>query len=624
MWELVWKKIKCDGVRPRCDYCQHHGLKCTFTRAPGGPKRASRSKRLEESDLVRRMERIEQLITENIKRRNGQSDPIVRDRDANAVTNDPRPHGSVRNDSPSVANVGRIYCAGYQLGDINLFHGVPFLSREGQKWIGFRTEETDVNPGMGAQGPLWQNRGPVWPTIPWLGNMSATNGKSPQLPPRAVPEKCFELYLRSEVSSVFPIADPVLFPQILEKAYNAGLANAHEVLPAKACVLSFSALAATLLGDTASEPLPPIDVSDYGNAAAFLFADIVNARPSTEAVGALMMLAVYQFTCGHIQPLDITLSTASRFLVMLGAHLYPGEDVDVLPSEPQSIETRTILHRRDLFWMCYNLDKEITFRTGRPPIWNDTSCDLTFPKWYSKQTAPDFTGNFRLPGDLGLSLVKSKAYEKLYSPHSLKKSDAEILRDIRELDELLENWRHSQPTVSRPKLSFSQERSGWLYSDDLHHPRIHSFFLRLEYYHCMTTIHQASSRCKNWTHNHRIQEGLSSSLDLALESSRSLLSCLHAGDSVLLLAPNLFWVVLFYPLSATLILFCNVLLNPASPVAASDTRLLRSCLDYINNKLGSISSLSESQLLHLQSVQAFAAEVVRSAESLVSQNMKAG
>lgn len=231
----------------------------------------------------------------------------MRDRDAKAVTNDPRPHGPVRNDSPSVANVGRIYCAGYQLGDINLFHGVPFLSREGQKWIGFRTEETDVNPDMGAQGPLWQNHGPAWPTIPWPGNMSATNGKSPQLPPRAVAEKCFELYLRSEVSSVFPIADPVLFPQILEKAYNAGLANAHEVLPAKACVLSFSALAATLLGNTASEPLPPIDVSGYGNAAAFLFADVVNARPSTEAVGALMMLVSHTrpihflFTCGSMR-----------------------------------------------------------------------------------------------------------------------------------------------------------------------------------------------------------------------------------------------------------------------------------------------------------------------------------
>lgn len=79
-------------------------------------------------------------------------------------------------------------------------------------------------------------------------------------------------------------------------------------------------------------------------------------------------------------------------------------------------------------------------------------------------------------------------------------------------------------------------------------------------------------------------------------------------------------VVLFYPLSATLILFCNILLNPSSPVSSSDTSLLRICFEYIRNKLGRVSGLSDEQLIHLQSVYEFAAEIVSSAENLVSQN----
>ncbi|EXJ86004.1 hypothetical protein A1O1_06373 [Capronia coronata CBS 617.96] len=586
------------------------------------------------------MERIEQLITDNLKRRNGSlcsSTPSHRlkltflgENEGPSHTTLPKPitkpnddgrPGPVEAESPSFENVGRIYCAGYKLGDINMFHGVPFLSREGQKWIGFRADENDVPIGKHeAKGPLWQNRRPAWPRA--SRPRTVADGRIQDLPPRAVVEKYLDLYHRSEASHAFPLADPVLFPQTLDKAYDANLTGSLDALSAKACIVSFFALAASLLGDAATESqLPPVDILDGGSSAELLFLDILNARASTEAVDALMMQAVYQFTCGHFQPLDITLSTASRFLFMLGAHLYPGEELDLLPSEPQSIETRTILHRRDLFWVCYSLDREITFRTGRPPIINDTSCDLTFPKWYLKQRAADFDGNLRFPGDLGLSLIKSKAYEKLYSPHSLQKSDAEILRDIRELDELLENWRQSHPAESRPKLSFSLETQDSLCFENM---SVRYFLLQLEYYHCMTTIHQASSRCKNWAHNHRVHEGLSSSLDLALESSRSLLSFLHAADPVLVKIPNIFWVVLFYPVSATLVLFCNILLNPSSASAASDALLLRNCRDHITTQFYPHSGLSETQSLHLQSVYDFSAEVIRSAESLITQSPAAG
>ncbi|KAF2219194.1 hypothetical protein BDZ85DRAFT_206527 [Elsinoe ampelina] len=28
------RKIKCDGVRPRCEWCSSHGIDCTFFRQP--------------------------------------------------------------------------------------------------------------------------------------------------------------------------------------------------------------------------------------------------------------------------------------------------------------------------------------------------------------------------------------------------------------------------------------------------------------------------------------------------------------------------------------------------------------------------------------------------------------
>lgn len=235
------------------------------------------------------------------------------------------------------------------------------------------------------------------------------------------------------------------------------------------------------------------------------------------------------------------LSAVVRFLFMLGAHLYPGEEMDSLPPEALSLEKRNTLHLRDDFWICYILDKEITFRTGRPPIVSDNSCDLTFPKYYWKQSDVTFKGFRRLPSDLRVSTIKSKAYEKLYSPQALRKTDAEILKDIRELDEMLENWRLSVPLERRPTLSVTQlpSKSNEIEGDGCLDFDISTFLLKLEYHHCMTTIHQASSRCTNWVHNHRIDDGLSSSLDLALASSRSMLTYFYSVEDQLF--PNIFW-----------------------------------------------------------------------------------
>jgi len=262
------------------------------------------------------------------------------------------------------------------------------------------------------------------------------------------------------------------------------------------------------------------------------------------------------------------------------------------------------------------LDKEITFRTGRPPIINDTSCDLTFPKYYRQQaSSQEFLSRARLPGDLRLSRIKSKAYEKLYSPHALHKSDAEILKDIRELDDLLETWRQSLPRKSRPSLSYSQEAEHVAMDEYLDPP---AFMLRLEYHHCMTTIHQASSRCKNWANNHRIDEGLSSSLDLALEASRSLLLYFHSARHVML--PHMFWVAIFYPLSAQLTLFCNIMLNPSSLAASSDLNILCDAFQSIREQVHDSWKISDTHLSHLTRVEEFAEEVMRLAQTVVFQS----
>lgn len=196
------------------------------------------------------------------------------------VTEEKEPLGSAR--------VGRICCVGYKLGDVNLFHGIPFLSREGQQWIGLRTDETDDSLYDGeVHGPLWQNQQQAWPSLLFRENMAPW--KTRKLPSRGLVEKYLSFYNNSPFSEVFPIADKVLFPEVIENAYRGDLSTLPGNFQAKACVFAFLAFT-SMIGFPSGAELPPVDFESCLNATHLLMPDILNASPSTEVVDALMML----------------------------------------------------------------------------------------------------------------------------------------------------------------------------------------------------------------------------------------------------------------------------------------------------------------------------------------------
>lgn len=188
---------------------------------------------------------------------------------------------------------------------------------------------------------------------------------------------------------------------------------------------------------------------------------------------------------------------------------------------------------RNLFWICYTIDKDVALRTGQPPIIADENCELTLPPGYldrafsdpEKDDNPSMEPVF--PFDLRLSIIKSRAYSHLYSVSALQKSDADLLKSIRELDDELEKWRLSIPPDWRPIMSFSPKASDPNVS-------MHSLVQRLNYYLCMTVIHQAGSRCKAWIKGSGTMDGVSSSLALSVEASRSTLCYLEAAEHVLI------------------------------------------------------------------------------------------
>lgn len=243
---------------------------------------------------------------------------------------------------------------------------------------------------------------------------------------------------------------------------------------------------------------------------------------------------------GNLQSSNYYGSLAARMIFILRCHANPCPQSALGQlGNYQACEQYQV---RNLFWLCYTIEKDVCLRTGQPQIFTDENCDLTLPygyveKLYSSMEyhhhSMEIPNSPIFPVDLRLSIIKSRAHSALYSFRSLKKSDAELLKEIRELDDELERWRVSVPQEWRPTLSFSHETPDPNVS-------MHSVMLRLNYHLCMTIIHQASSRCKSWGNRQSgMMDGVSSSLALSVEASRSTLLYLEAAEHVLV--DGIFW-----------------------------------------------------------------------------------
>lgn len=292
-------------------------------------------------------------------------------------------------------------------------------------------------------------------------------------------------------------------------------------------------------------------------------------------------------------------------------------------------------------------------RSGQPPILVEDFCDLTLPERYEESQVlfpglDDHEVLFivdaalvpRFPGHLPLSILKEKVCRHLYSPSASQKSESELLRTVRELDDELESWRISLPIEIRPVLvvpETSNPNSSWKLPTTMR-----QVMTCLDYHYLMTMIHRVSGRCRTGAEEGRVSwnSGFQSSLVLSVEASRSTLFYLrgaatglpsetywyvstslrlaffftyfgdykaHAGFHVQRLTTRR--VIIFYPMSALITLFCNILINPLDPRAKADIELLKSTSEFLQRI--PIRRLTEYETTHMEMINDFVAELIR-------------
>ncbi|KAL2816936.1 C6 zinc finger domain protein [Aspergillus granulosus] len=560
------KKIQCDTEFPQCNWCKHHNLACTFNRIRTHADTGNRV-------TVATLGTSEGFI------------PNIKD----------GPRGLLGGSSSQAADsMWSLRIGDTFLNNVTYLRGHHVFSDEGQRWISSQVGESVNFDKVFSLELRWLK------PLRSYTNPGGYPSTCPQLPSRVNVERYVQIYGLSSQSLVFPVISRSIFNKTLDLAYS------HIQSPgstsAKSCVYAFLSLISLFGLDDSIRGA--IDCQSYASAAQSFVIPVIEEM-TVDGLQTLIMLVQLHYFLGDLQSAAAMLSLATRIVYTLGGHTVPTNKTSA-PYDKGDLGC----HLRDLFWLCYSFDKDICLRTGQPPCINDAHCELAMPFDYVRlhdlnlqQSLPQIDEHLvpLFPWDLRLSMLKSKVFEDLYTAHSLQKSVSELLSAIRSLDEALEQWRLSLPAEFRPTLYFSRETP---VSGNVNTTAV---ILRLGYYHCVTVIHQASSRCQILGADlagPRL-DGIASSTKLSITASRSTLFYLHKVLPVV--NPECFWVVLFYAITAVLTLFCHIISNPRDPDTGYNMELLQNVPSLIQSI--PIRKLTAGEVIHLQYLDDFTAEL---------------
>lgn len=296
------------------------------------------------------------------------------------------------------------------------------------------------------------------------------------------------------------------------------------------------------------------------------------------SVQALLGMALFLMGTPNPQPSFFLVAAAIRLANSIGLHKR-GSGFNL-----NSVE---IEQRKRVFWIAYLLDKDICLRSGRPPAQDDDDMNVDLPT----VDPADNIGNIPLADGKGkanlfrfmctFAVIESKVYKQLYSTKASKQSDGALLNTIGELDKELEEWKDSIPLDFRPEHEIKASHTPLI---------LHVVVLHFAYYNCLTTIHRMSVHHGYWTSrlsNYAIQ-GLNarplnprvfSSAALCVQAARAsihLIRYIPKGDY------SCVWLILYFPVSALVTLFANILQNPQDARTRSDVKLMNQVVNFLS------------------------------------------
>ncbi|OAA40364.1 Transcription factor [Metarhizium rileyi] len=610
------KKIKCDGKLPACTHCINYKTDCVFTqvekkRSP--PKGAKYIEGLE--NRLGRMEhllRLSGLLSEDdsgtdlgalekkLAEKSRQASTVAtspvsssqaasgldgtastpqsaltspdpnKDKDKDEKRKSTTPGDEKPGDGEEeVEALSEMMCSlvTNQCGEtryIGSSSGFSIFSPKGIQWVNGRTGD-DSFAKMISEVSVDDHKWTNWkPEI--FGDLFQRRVFRP-LPPKNEAMSLLQDYFEN-FNCMFPLFHQPTFMHLVERQYSSDPYEGSGWWASLNCALAIAHRLRVMSN------LVPQEEDEkawaYLKNAMAVFPELTMRNTDLLSVQALLGMALFMQGTPNPQPTSLLIAAAIRLSHSIGLHKR-GTGFNLNPIE--------IEQRKRVFWIAYMLDKDLCLRSGRPAAQDDDDMNVDLPD----SNPPDNIGNIPLADGKGkmnlfrviceFTVIESNVYKRLYSTKATKQSDGDLLNTIGELDQELEDWKDNIPVDFRPEHEIKASHTPLI---------LHIVMLHFTYYNCLTTIHRMSIHHGYWTSrlsNYAIQGLNSRPLNPRVFSSAQLCTAAaRASISLLKYVPqgdfSCVWLILYFPVSALMTLFSNILQNPLDPRAKSDTRLM--------------------------------------------------
>jgi hypothetical protein len=152
--------------------------------------------------------------------------------------------------------------------------------------------------------------------------------------------------------------------------------------------------------------------------------------------------------------------------------------------------------QKRVFWLGYLLDKDISMRSGQPPVQHDDDIGIELPgdgigdgvgyMIFSKPVPPLNFHRVRVQ----LAVIQGAIYQKLYGAGAVTQSELVRQSAIEELDHRLHKWKDCVLSTFEP--DYLTEVQPDMFS------RIHIVIIYLTYFNCLTLIHRSHFQNVAW------------------------------------------------------------------------------------------------------------------------------
>lgn len=605
------KKIKCDGKLPACTHCANYNTECVFTlvekkrNPPKGAKyieglenRLGRMESLlklsgllpEDPDGKTDLGDLERRLTEQSQRASvsvagGSSSESIRantpgSSSMQSCTNSPHSKGK---EEEEVENLSDMMCSlvTNNCGEtrfIGSSSGFSIFSPRGIQWVNEKTGDTSFQDMI--MNATAQDSSKLFPSNNGVFGQLFENRKRNPMPPKAVTITLVTDFFVN-FNNLFPLFHRPTFEYLLDKHFSdsppvdSGWYASLNMVLAIACRLRISHPGQA---DDKISPWVGVERSwQYFQNAASVLSELLLKNSDLMTIQAILAMSLFMQGTANPQPSYILIAAAVRLANSIGMHRR---------GNWFGLNAVEVEQRRRVFWIMYLLDKELALRSGRPGAINDDDVNVELPE----EDPVDGVGNIPLGGGrtkvnlfrllAQFSQIEGKVYVQLYSAKASRQTDQEILNTIGELDQELERWKESVPIEIRPDNDIKMDEGPLV---------LHVVMLHFAYYNCLTTIHRMSIHHGYWTSrlsNYAISGLSARPLNPRVFSSAVL--CVSAARSSINLIKYVnnddcpcIWLIMYYPVSALVTLFANVLQNPLDPRARTDLRLMHNVCEFL-------------------------------------------